>query len=248
MVRASGLVHRYAEDHGRSSIEAIRCISFEIGAGEVVALIGPSGCGKSTIARILVGLLAPTQGTVEFDGAEVESQSLRCRVGYVDQCCSLLPHMTVSRNVALPLRILGRTRKSDSKVESFLKLVGMKEYAALYPYQLSGGMRQRAAIARAMVTQPELLVLDEPFAAIDELLRESLSIELLGIIGQQKTGVLLITHLIEEAVRLADRILVLTERPARIDATFERGRGSMGRDCGAQDQSLQDLLRRHLLR
>jgi NitT/TauT family transport system ATP-binding protein len=196
---------------------ALDGLSLSVGRGEVVALIGPNGCGKSTFLRVATGLLAPESGSVALDGEAVVAPDPR--IGLVFQEPRLLPWRSVADNVGWPLELAGRPRGEIARrVAGLLGLVGLEDAAALRPVQLSGGMRQRAAIARSMALAPEILLLDEPFSALDALTRERFNIELLKLQERTRTTVVIVTHSIPEAILMADRVLVMTPRPGRVAA------------------------------
>ncbi|MGE8660109.1 MAG: ABC transporter ATP-binding protein [Achromobacter sp.] len=199
----------------RGTIEALGPIDLTLGEGEFVAVLGPSGCGKSTLAKLAAGLIEPTAGTLTLGGVGIAGPSRR--TGVVFQKPNLLPWRTVAQNVMLPAATLGLPAPAArERTGELLALVGLERYAANYPHELSGGMQQRVGIARMLLADPALLLMDEPFAALDALTREALTLELQRIWSQQRKSVLFITHSIAEAVFLADRILVLSPRPGRI--------------------------------
>ena len=188
--------------------EALHDVSMTLGQGELVAIVGPSGCGKSTLLRLLAGLMAPSRGTVHIPG-DVP--------GIVFQQPALLPWRTVLRNVALPLELAGMpSGDATARALATIARVGLADFARVYPCELSGGMRMRAALGRALVTSPRVLLLDEPFSSLDELTRERLGEELLGLRGLETLSAVLVTHAVSEAVFLADRVLVMSRRPGRI--------------------------------
>ena len=198
-----------------SDIHALDGVSFRIAPGEFVSVLGPSGCGKTTVLRIIAGLNAPTRGVVRVDGAVVRGPQRK--IGLVFQVPALMQWRTALQNVLLPAEILGLDRAaSRARAKELLELVGLAEFAALYPRELSGGMQQRVAIARALAHDPAILLLDEPFSALDMMTRNQLNIELLRIWSERRKTSLLITHSIPEAIFLSDRIVVLGPRPARI--------------------------------
>ena len=185
--------------------------------GEIVALIGPNGSGKSTLLRVVAGLLVPDAGSAEIDGRPIEGPDPR--VGLVFQEPRLLPWRTTAANVAYPLELANMPRADRrARVATLLATVGLEAAAAQIPSELSGGMRQRAALARTLALAPEVLLLDEPFSALDELTRERLNLELLAITARTPTTVLLVTHSVQEAIFLADRVVVLSARPGRVVA------------------------------
>ncbi|MDQ8032179.1 ABC transporter [Bordetella genomosp. 1] len=199
----------------RGALDALGPIDLTLAQGEFVAVLGPSGCGKSTLAKLAAGLIAPTAGTLRLGDAPISGPSRR--TGVVFQKPNLLPWRSVRQNVLLPAATLGLApAPAQARAAQLLELVGLAGYADNYPHELSGGMQQRVGIARMLLADPELLLMDEPFAALDALTREALTLELQRIWSQQRKSVLFITHSIPEAVFLADRILVLSPRPGRI--------------------------------
>jgi len=177
--------------------------------------VGPSGCGKSTLLRILGGLLAPTEGRVHLDSRPLSSP--RRQVGYVFQKMSLMPWRTVLGNVVLPLQVAGTSRtEAKRRAQDLIDLVGLTGFGSAYPRQLSGGMAQRVAIARALVSDPEVLLLDEPFGSLDALSREQMNLELLRIWQARRVTAVMVTHDLQEAIFLSDRVLVMSPRPGRI--------------------------------
>ena len=199
----------------RSSVTALDDVDLEVDSGEFVALLGPSGCGKSTILRLLCGLEEPTDGEVRIDGQHPSELVAAHRLGVAFQEHALLPWATVEQNVALPFKVAGRPVDRD-RVASLLDMVGIAEFASARPRQLSGGMRQRASIARALALRPDVLLLDEPFGALDAVTRRRLNVELQDIWATDQVTTLLVTHSVDEAVFLADRVVVMTGRPGRI--------------------------------
>jgi NitT/TauT family transport system ATP-binding protein len=184
--------------------------------GEFLCIVGPSGCGKTTLLRILGGLLAPTRGTVYLNGQPLDSP--RRQIGFVFQKANLMPWRTVLKNVTLPLEVQ-RLRRADAHVlaQELLELVGLGGFEKVYPHELSIGMQQRVAIARALIHDPAILLLDEPFASLDALTRERMNLELLRIWGARRKTVVMVTHSIQEAVFLADRVLVMSPLPGRTE-------------------------------
>ncbi len=197
-------------------VRALDDVSFDIGKGQLVALLGPSGCGKSTLLRIIAGLFSPDKGgVVEILGKPQNGPSRDISV--VFQTHNLLPWLSVESNIRLAARIEGVERKElDRRVEEALAVLKLEGFRASYPHELSGGMRQRAALGQALVVRPQVLLLDEPFGALDALTRDQLNVELLRITQEIQKTVLLVTHSISEAVFLGDRVLVMSDRPGRI--------------------------------
>jgi NitT/TauT family transport system ATP-binding protein len=208
-------VTRIFNSRDGDQITALEDVSLSISANEFVTLVGPSGCGKSTLLRIVAGLILPTAGTASISGVPVTEP--RSETGIVFQAPTLLPWASVLENVLLPLRMM---RKMDSgsidKATALLKLVGLAGFEGKSPGELSGGMQQRVAICRALVHEPDILLMDEPFGALDALTREEMTMELLRIWGERPKTVLFVTHSITEAVVLADRVVVMSPRPGRI--------------------------------
>jgi NitT/TauT family transport system ATP-binding protein len=188
------------------SVEVFRDLSLEISRGEFVAVVGPSGCGKTTLLNLFSGFLTPSSGIVVCSG----------RVRTVYQHDSLFPWQTAAENIAMGLRDLSSEAERDRQLEEMLRLIKLEEFAAHYPHQLSGGMRQRVELARALAGATDILLLDEPFSSLDYLTRLRLRRELARMLEELPRTVVLVTHDIEEAAQLADRILVLSDRPARI--------------------------------
>ena len=207
--------------NGNGGLKALDAVTFSAERNEFVCVVGPSGSGKSTLLRLVGGLLNPTRGAVEFEGQRVEGP--RKRIGFVFQDANLMPWRSALANVELPLEIQGAASAEKKKrAEQLLKLVGLVDFERSLPRDLSGGMAQRVAIARALVHEPDLLLLDEPFGSLDALTRERMVFELLKIWQLQSVTILLVTHSIQEAVLMADRVLVLSHRPGsiRLDLTI----------------------------
>jgi NitT/TauT family transport system ATP-binding protein len=210
-------------------VYALRDVSLLCEAGSFTALIGPSGCGKSTLLRIIAGLEHPDAGSVSIGG---QTPQVKCRTGALGvafQDSALLPWRSVRQNIALPLQVLRRSPSSaQDKIDGLIELVGLKGFENARPAQLSGGMRQRVAIARTLVTDPSVLLMDEPFGALDQILRRNMNIELQRIWMANRATTLLVTHGIDEALFLADRVVVMHRNPGRIarivDIPFARPR------------------------
>ncbi len=201
----------------KGNVTALQEIDLQIEAGEFVSLIGPSGCGKSTLLRVIGDLIQPTAGTVEVNGKPAHQARLDHDYGIVFQDSVLFDWRTVAKNISLPLEMLGWDRgKRKERVEEMLRLVELQGFGDHHPWQLSGGMQMRVAIARALAFEPSLLLMDEPFGALDEMTRERLNIELLEIWRRMSSTVVFVTHSISEAVFLSTRVVVMSARPGRI--------------------------------
>lgn len=204
-----------APDGGKMS--ALGPVTFHIPAGQFVTLLGPSGCGKSTLIRVLAGLLEPSRGEAHLNGTALREPSNR--VGLMFQQANLMPWRTVIDNIALPLELIGMPRVDRYQaVNRLIPMLGLEDFERAYPDELSGGMAQRAALGRVLVQNPDVLLLDEPFGALDAMTREKISLDLLHIWERQGQTVLMVTHDIHEAVLLSDRVLVMSRRPGRIIA------------------------------
>jgi len=215
VVALDGVSKRFA-----SGLQALAGVDLSVKAGEFLSLLGPSGCGKSTLLRIVAGLSEPTIGRCEL--LLDNGPGTHGRIGFVFQDPTLMPWSTVAGNVELPFRIAGRVRSSErDRVAAALRAVGLAGFERAYPHQLSGGMRMRVSIARALVTDPELLLLDEPFAALDEITRLALNDDLLRLWEARRPTILFVTHSVFESVYLSTRIAVMTARPGRIAADVE---------------------------
>ena len=202
---------------GAEPVEALRDISFEARENEFVSIIGPSGCGKSTLLRLIADLLPVTSGQVIVDGNPARIARRKREIGFVFQEAALMPWRNSLRNVRLPLEVLHRNGGSArTQAENLLQLVGLREFAGKRPDQLSGGMRQRVSIARSLTYDPQLLLMDEPFGALDQITRDEMNQELLKIWEQKQSTVIFVTHSISEAIFLSDRVVVLSPRPGSI--------------------------------
>lgn len=213
-VTLTGVGHRY--DPSPEIPPAVRDINLDIRRHEFVAVVGPSGCGKSTLLRMISGLLTPTEGRVEVFGKPVDGP--RDDVGIVFQKPTLLPWLTVRKNVLFPLKHkYGRYNRDDERrADELLAMAGLETFAEKMPDELSGGMQQRVGIVRALLLNPDILLMDEPFSALDAMTREQIGFDLLKIWQEQPKTVLFITHSIAEAVLLADRVLVMSKRPGTV--------------------------------
>ena len=214
LISVGGLSKVYRTREG-VDIHALTDANFAIDEGEFITVVGPSGCGKSTLLKILAGILRRTSGEVTLRQRPVDGPSRD--VGVVFQAPVLLPWRNVLQNVMLPIEIQRRQRgEYEQRARDYLKLVGLEGFERKYPNELSGGMQQRVGISRALVHEPALLLMDEPFGALDAMTREAMNLELLRIWKESRKTVLLVTHSIPEAVFLADRVIVMTPRPGRI--------------------------------
>ena len=198
----------------RDPVTALKDLSLEVGKGEFVSIVGPSGCGKSTFLNLLLGLIKPDSGEMKLSGAPITGPGLERAM--VFQEFGLLPWRTVRANVELGLELKGiSVTERAQRATELIKLVGLKDFERHYPHELSGGMKQRVGLARALATEPEVLLMDEPFAALDAQTRDLMQTELLEIWERTKKTVLFVTHSIEEAAYLSDRVIVMTARPGR---------------------------------
>src|SRR5215207_10091204 len=212
LIKVEGLRKTYATRNG--TIATLEEITFGVGAQEFVSVLGPSGCGKTTVLKIIAGLVSASGGRVMVEGEPVTGPQRK--IGIVFQVPALMRWRTALDNVLLPAEILHLGKESRVRAEELLRLVGLSEFSRKYPNELSGGMQQRVAIARALVHDPSILLLDEPFSALDTMTRNQLNVELLRIWSERRKTSLLITHSIPEAVFLSDRVVVLGPRPANV--------------------------------
>ncbi|MFZ2099806.1 MAG: ABC transporter ATP-binding protein [Oricola sp.] len=225
VIRAEQLNLTFQTNDG--PVHALSNIDLSIDKGEFVSLIGPSGCGKTTLLRVIADLEKPTGGTITVNGMTPEEARLKRAYGYVFQAAALFPWRTIADNVALPLEVMGLSAEERRKrVSDNLELVDLAGFEKKYPWQLSGGMQQRASIARALAVQPEMLLMDEPFGALDEIVRDHLNEQLLKLWAATKKTVVFVTHSIPEAVFLSTRIVVMSPRPGRIHDVIDCDLGS----------------------
>ena len=207
---------------GDGPVQALTHIDLKIAKGDFVSFIGPSGCGKTTLLRVIADLEKATGGSISVNGTTPELARLDRAYGYVFQAPALYPWRTIAKNVALPLEIMGLTRaQQDERIKRNLELVNLVGFEKKYPWQLSGGMQQRASIARALAVEPDLLLMDEPFGALDEIVRDHLNEQLLHLWAKTKKTVVFVTHSIPEAVYLSTKIVVMSPRPGRIHDIVE---------------------------
>jgi NitT/TauT family transport system ATP-binding protein len=217
-IRVERLCKVYRSRDG-TEVEALREVSFTVGRGEFVSLVGQSGCGKSTLLKILAGLLSKTRGTILIEGQETDGP--RRDIGIMFQKPLLLEWRRVLDNVLLPVEIYGLDRKEyEEKAHRLLGTAGLADFLRKYPFELSGGMQQRVALCRALVAEPALLLMDEPFGALDTLTRQKMGFELLRLWEEWKSTVLFVTHDVDEAVMLSDKVVVMSSRPGTILGAF----------------------------
>lgn len=235
-----------------NQVDALVDIDLTIEAGEFVSLIGPSGCGKSTLLRLIANLIEPTSGDVLVNGKSAAQARLDQDYGMAFQQAGLFEWRNVEKNIELPLELKGWDKaKRRARAQEMLELVKLPEFARHMPWQLSGGMQQRIAIARALAAHPQLLLMDEPFGALDEMTREHMQAELLSICNQTKTTVVFVTHSIPEAVYLSTKVVVMSPRPGRIteivDVDLDRARTDDTREAAgfyAKITEVREALRR----
>jgi NitT/TauT family transport system ATP-binding protein len=234
-VTLEGVGKRFGD--GAGAVQAVTGIDLTVGAGEFVSLIGPSGCGKSTLLRIVANLIEPTEGSVLVNGKAARRARLDQDYGIAFQQAGLLEWRTVQGNVELPLGLHG-VGKPERKAQALelLELVGLDDFAGHRPSQLSGGMQQRVAIARALARRPALLLMDEPFGALDEMTRERMQAELIRICSETSAAVVFVTHSIPEAVFLSQRVVVMSPRPGRITQTIGVPLGPRDEDTREAEQ------------
>lgn len=251
IISIKNLNKEYVSSDGKV-VRALQNINLDIHEGEFISLIGPSGCGKSTLLRLIADLIPPTNGQLTINGHSAHEARENREYGFVFQSATLYDWRTVLKNVQLPLEVMRYSRKErDKRAHEMLKLVELTDFADHFPWQLSGGMQQRVSIARALAFEPNLLLMDEPFGALDEMTRERLNNELLEIWGKiPSMTVIFVTHNISEAVYLSSRVVVMSPRPGRIsqivDIDLPRPRGPETLDSDQYFHLISQV--RHLLR
>lgn len=219
-IEARDVAIAYQMARGQEPLVALRGMDVTVHDGEFLVVVGPSGCGKSTFLNVVGGLFQPSQGELLVGGKPVEGPGPDRAMVFQDY--ALLPWRSVYDNVKFGLEVQGRLDKgSDDRIRHFIRLVGLEGFEKSYPRELSGGMRQRVGLARALVTEPRILLMDEPFAAIDAITRETMQDELLRIVSETKQTCVFITHSVDEAIVLGDRIVVLTDRPGKVRGVIE---------------------------
>jgi NitT/TauT family transport system ATP-binding protein len=222
-------------------VHALSDVNLDVAPGEFISLIGPSGCGKTTLLRVIADLEKPTGGDIRVNGATAEAARLARDYGYVFQAPALFPWRTIEGNVMLPLQIMGMPKaERRERARRQLAMVNLSGFERKFPWQLSGGMQQRASIARALAFEPKLLLMDEPFGALDEIVRDHLNEQLLKLWGATRKTVVFVTHSIPEAVFLSTRIVVMSPRPGRITDIVEC---DLGPDRPLEIRETPDFLR-----
>lgn len=213
---------QFPDKNGGEPVIALQNINLDIKEGEFISLLGPSGCGKTTLLRCIADLLQPTSGSISIEGQTPKDIRLQKKFGIVFQNPVLYDWRTVRRNVCMPMELMGMPKKDrTARVSKMLDLVGLMEFGQKYPHELSGGMQQRVGIARALAIRPQILLMDEPFSALDEFTKEKLHEDLLRIWRKTNKTVIFVTHNIQEAVFLSDRVVVLSPHPGRVSAVID---------------------------
>lgn len=212
-------VNRIYKDSDGNKVEALRDVSLDIDPGEFISIIGPSGCGKTTLLRLIAGLDKPQEGQLFIDDTPITGADPSR--GYVFQQGSLFPWLTVRNNIAYGLKARKVYRSKKDSINDYIELVGLKGFEKSYPHQISGGMAQRVAIARALINEPKALLLDEPMGALDSFTRADLQDKILELWKRNKTTMILVTHDIDEAIYLSDRIVIMTPRPGKISKIID---------------------------
>ncbi len=234
-IKIENLSVQFPDKNGGEPVIALRNINLEIKPGEFVSLVGPSGCGKTTLLRTIADLQQPTSGTISIGGLTPREIRLQQKFGIVFQNPVLYDWRTVRRNVCMPMELMGIPKKErTTRVTQMLELVGLYNFGKKHPHELSGGMQQRVGIARALAIRPEILLMDEPFSALDEFTKEKLHLDLQNIWSKTKKSIVFVTHNIQEAVFLSDKVVVLSPHPGRVSAIVDinlpRQRGLEVRD------------------
>ncbi len=229
-IRIRNLSMVFGEEEGKEKVTALDNINLDIKQGEFISLLGPSGCGKTTLLRIIADLLQPSEGEITVRQETPRDIRMQKKYGIVFQNPVLYDWRTIRRNICMPMELLGMKKTARTeRVTEMLDLVGLSEFGKKYPYELSGGMQQRVGIARALAIRPEILLMDEPFSALDEFTREKLHEDLLRIWRKTNKTIVFVTHNISEAVFLSDRVVVLSPHPGRVsgivDIDIKRPRG-----------------------
>lgn len=228
-------------DSGHASMQALRDLNFGVRRGEFVSVVGPSGCGKSTLLNLAAGLMFPSSGEVMYGGASV--RGINQQVGYITQRDNLLPWATVYDNIVLGLKIRGVGREAQRRLaDEFISMVGLKDFIKHYPSELSGGMRKRVSMARTLIYSPEMVLMDEPFSALDAHVKLVMHAELLRIWEADRKTILFITHDLTEAITLSDKVIILSSRPATVklvvDITLPRPRDAFALQTSPEFHSL----------
>ena len=217
-IKISDVDRIYTDTDGKA-VQALKDVDLDIRAGEFISLIGPSGCGKTTLLRLIAGLDKPQAGSLYIDGTKISGTEPER--GYVFQQGSLFPWLDVEHNIAYGLRARGQLRAKKANVKEYISMVGLEGFEKSYPHQISGGMAQRVAIARALINEPKALLLDEPMGALDSFTRADLQDKLLELWKEKGTTMILVTHDIDEAIYLSDRIIIMTPRPGKISHVID---------------------------
>jgi len=221
-IKIKGICVNFPDKDGGGDIQALTDVNLDIREGEFISLLGPSGCGKTTLLRTVADLQKPSSGIISVKGRTPHEVRLSQKYGIVFQSPVLYDWRTVRRNICMPMEVIGLPKKERTRrVDAMLELVGLTKFGKKYPHQLSGGMQQRVGIARALALDPEILLMDEPFSALDEFTKEKLHMDLLNIWQKTNKTILFVTHNIQESVFLSDRVVVLSPHPGRVSAVVD---------------------------
>jgi NitT/TauT family transport system ATP-binding protein len=221
-IKIKGLCVKFPDKNGGDDIQALTDVNLDIKQGEFISLLGPSGCGKTTLLRTIADLQKPSSGIISVKGSTPREVRMSQKYGIVFQSPVLYEWRTVRRNICMPMEVIGLPKKERTRrVDAMLELVGLTKFGKKYPHQLSGGMQQRVGIARALALDPEILLMDEPFSALDEFTKEKLHLDLLDIWHKTNKTILFVTHNIQESVFLSDRVVVLSPHPGRVSAVVD---------------------------